>query len=256
MTRYFNVAGPCNEADHYMIDASSRLQGIADLINQKQYFVIHAARQSGKTTFLLDMTERLNAEGKYYALYCSLETGQGVTEPKEGIPAIMRQVSKALRFSGIPNGAKFAENADVSDFTGVLATELTVFCMSLDKPLVIFFDEADCLSEGTLITFLRQLRDGYNTRSQIPFVHSIALVGMRNIRDFKAKIRPDRESMGSASPFNVITKALTLRNFTREEIMELYGQHTRETGQTFDPEAVELVWCQTQGQPWLVNAVA
>ncbi|MDR1407899.1 MAG: ATP-binding protein, partial [Tannerella sp.] len=168
MARYFNVAGPCIEAKHYMIDASSRLRGIVGLIDQEQYFVIHAARQSGKTTFLLDMTERLNAEGKYYAFYCSLEIGQGIIDPEKGIPAIMRQVSKALRFSGIPNGAKFAENADVSDFTGVLAIELTVFCMSLDKPLVIFFDEADCLSEGTLITFLRQLRDGYNSRSRIP----------------------------------------------------------------------------------------
>ncbi|MDR1406877.1 MAG: ATP-binding protein, partial [Tannerella sp.] len=44
--------------------------------------------------------------------------------------------------------------------------------------------------------------------------------------------------------------------FTREEIAALYSQHTCETGQTFDPEAVELIWSQTQGQPWLVNAVA
>ncbi|MDR1406715.1 MAG: ATP-binding protein, partial [Tannerella sp.] len=230
MARYFNVAGPCIEADHYMIDASSRLKGIAALIDQKQYFVIHAARQSGKTTFLLDMTARLNAEGNYYALYCSLETGQGVTDPEKGIPAITNGIKSTLRHSKLPGGKDFAAGEDMSDYTNVLRNALTEFCMSLDKPLVIFFDEADCLSEGTLITFLRQLRNGYNTRSQIPFVHSIVLVGMRNIRDFKAKIRPDRESMGSASPFNIITKALTLHNFTREEIMELYGQHTRETG--------------------------
>jgi len=64
------------------------------------------------------------------------------------------------------------------------------FNRSLDKPLVIFFDEADCLSDDTLITFLRQLRDGYIARRNgNPFVHSIALVGMRNIRDYKARIR-------------------------------------------------------------------
>jgi hypothetical protein len=39
--------------------------------------------------------------------------------------------------------------------------------MLLDKPLVIFFDKADCLSEGTLISFLRQLRDGYNSRPEL-----------------------------------------------------------------------------------------
>ncbi|MDR1406700.1 MAG: ATP-binding protein, partial [Tannerella sp.] len=256
MARYFNVAGPCNETDHYIVDASSRLKGIADLIDLKQYFVIHAARQSGKTTFLLDMTERLNAESKYYAFYCSLEMGQGITEPEKGIPTIVNKMKLDLRYSNIPGGKEFAAGEDMSDYANVLRSALINFCLSLDRPLVIFFDEADCLSEGTLISFLRQLRDGYNTRSRIPFVHSIALVGMRNIRDFKAKIRPDRESLGGASPFNVITKALTLRNFTREEIVDLYSQHTRETGQTFDPEAIELVWLRTQGQPWLVNAVA
>jgi hypothetical protein len=79
---------------------------------------------------------------------------------------------------------------------------------------------------------------------------------MRNIRDYKAKIRPDSESLGSASPFNIVTESFTLQNFTKEEIVHLYGQHTGETGQVFEDEAIELVWQQTQGQPWLVNAIA
>jgi len=53
----------------------------------KQYFVIHAARQSGKTTYLQDLTKRLNAGKQYYALYCSLEEVQGVIEPERGIPS-------------------------------------------------------------------------------------------------------------------------------------------------------------------------
>ncbi|GHT44184.1 hypothetical protein AGMMS49965_19390 [Bacteroidia bacterium] len=256
MARYFNVAGPCNEAQHYMIEASSRLTGITELIDQEQYFVIHAPRQSGKTTFLMDLANRINHEGKYYALYCSLEAAQGVIDPKEGIPAIVKGLKSDLRYSAIPGARKFAADADYSDFTNVLKDELTDFCIALDKSLVIFFDEADCLSEGTLITFLRQLRNAYNTRSRTPFVRSIALVGMRNIRDFKAKIRPDSESLGSASPFNIITKAMTFSNFTKEEIVKLYALHTAETGQVFEPEAIELVHQQTQGQPWLVNAIA
>ncbi|MDR1582407.1 MAG: hypothetical protein LBS55_03965, partial [Prevotellaceae bacterium] len=126
--------------------------------------MIHAARQSGKTTCLKDLTDRLNTAGKYYALYCSLESVQGVIEPKEGIPQIVMKIKNQLRFSNIPHKTEFAGNADYNDFTGVLNMELTLFCMLLDKPLVIFFDKADCLSEGTLISFLRQLRDGYNSR--------------------------------------------------------------------------------------------
>jgi len=60
---------------------------------------------------------------------------------------------------------------------------------------------------------------------------------MRNIRDYKAQIRDEKETLGSASPFNIITDALTLKNFTKEEITSLYKQHTDETGQLFENEA-------------------
>jgi hypothetical protein len=239
-----------------MIEASTRLHGVEELIDMEQYFVIHAARQSGKTTYLRDLTQRLHAEGKYYALYCSLENMQNIIDPEKGIPEIVRKIKSELEFSGIPHAENFAKEADYEHFTGILKTVLTRFCMLLDKPLVILFDEADCLSEGTLITFLRQLRDGYNNRAYIPFVHSVALVGMRNIRDFKAQVRPDSQTLGSASPFNIVTESLTLKNFTKEEIITLYRQHTDDTGQIFEERAIELVWEQTQGQPWLVNAIA
>ena len=70
---YFNTSGPCNKEKHYMIESSTRLKGVEQLIDMEQYFVIHAARQSGKTTYLLDLEAKINAAGKYYALYCSLE---------------------------------------------------------------------------------------------------------------------------------------------------------------------------------------
>ncbi|MDR3187659.1 MAG: AAA-like domain-containing protein [Prevotellaceae bacterium] len=250
------------------------MRGVEQLIAQKQYFVIHAARQSGKTTYLRDLTQRLNAGGQYYALYCSLEGVQNVTDAKEGIPAVVSCIKKFLLFSPVPEGDKFAEDADMTDYLNVLSIALTLLCMQLDKPLVILFDEVDCLSEGTLISFLRQLRSGYNDRSTVPFPHSVALVGMRNIRDYKAKVRPDSESLGSASPFNIVTKTYTLQNFTKEEITHLvtktytlqnftkeeithlYRQHTDATGQLFEEDAIALVCEQTQGQPWLVNAIA
>ncbi|MDR3296729.1 MAG: ATP-binding protein, partial [Prevotellaceae bacterium] len=69
----FNIAGPCNPAKHYMIDAATRLKGVERLIDKEQYFVIHAARQSGKTTYLNDLVDHLNAKEQCYALYCTLE---------------------------------------------------------------------------------------------------------------------------------------------------------------------------------------
>jgi type II secretory pathway predicted ATPase ExeA len=255
--RYFNVAGPCSREKHYMIEASSRLHGADRLIDMAQYFVIHAARQSGKTTYLRDLERRLGAGGRHYALYCSLEAAQGVADPGHGIPVVLDCVTLALQRSSIPFA--YDERYEKEKATRPLVALnifLTDLCKSLDKPLVILFDEIDCLSGGTLISFLRQLRMGYNERSTSPFVHSIALVGMRSIRDYRANIRPESESLGSASPFNVVTESLTLENFTKSEIGSLYRQHTDETGQIFTEDTIELVYQQTRGQPWLVNAIA
>ena len=79
---------------------------------------------------------------------------------------------------------------------------------------------------------------------------------MRNIRDYKARIRPDAQTMGSASPFNIITEALMLSSFSEEDIRTLYGQHTAATEQAFTDEAVSTAYALTRGQPWLVNALA
>jgi hypothetical protein len=142
------------------------------------------------------------------------------------------------------------------NYSNVLKDFLTRYCAKLDKPLILLLDEADCLSEDALLSFLRQLRNGYVNRSIMPFPTTVALVGMRNIRDYKVKIRDNKETLGTASPFNIITSSLTLRNFTREEVGRLYLQHTEETGQIFEEGAIELAFEQTLGQPWLVNAIA
>jgi len=255
--KYFNVTGPCHPSEHYMLDplrdSSEELMG---LIDQKQYFVIHAARQSGKTTLLLELTDKIEAEGKYYALYCSLEKIQGITDSKEAMPEIIDVLKMAFYGSNIPKAELFAKEPSGIGFASLLQFELSKISKILDKPLIIFFDEADCLSESTLISFLRQLRNGFVSRTKVPFIHSLALVGMRNIRDYKARIRDDSATLGSASPFNIVKESLSINTFTKEEISELYSQHTADTGQIFEPEAVNCIFEQTSGQPWLVNAIA
>jgi hypothetical protein len=132
-------------------------------------------------------------------------------------------------------------------------------CRSLDKDFIIFFDEADCLTGPAALTFLSQIRSGYiarNSKIKISFPRSIALVGMRNIKDYKIKIQPEEQSSGAASPFNIITETYTLSNFTAEEIRILYGQHTQASGQKFLDSFIERVWYWSEGQPWLVNALA
>ncbi len=237
-----------------MLPPQDRCTGAMVLIRSESYFIVHAARQSGKTTLLKSLVESINAEGTSYALYCSLEACQGVTDPKDGIPAVVRRLIDTIHT--FPEGKRLTFNPDWEGYTVVLKAFLSSLCRQLDKPLVLLFDEVDCMSEGTLILFLRQLRDGFNCRAEIPFPSSVALVGMRNIRDYKAKVRPDSDTLGSASPFNISARSLTLKNFSREEIATLYAQHTEATRQAFPSEVVDKVFEQTQGQPWLVNAIA
>lgn len=239
-----------------MLEARSRCVELMELIERRQYFVLHAARQTGKTTLLNNLEQELNAGTDYHALYCSLESVQPFSDPDEGIPAVIAAIRSACRYHPVLRTHNFAAEFDQRMPGSALKDGFTEMAAALDRPLVVLFDEADCLSNGTLIGFLRQLRDGYVNRIRIPFIHSLALVGMRNIRDYKAKLRDESQTLGSASPFNIVTEALTLREFTRDEIAALYGQHTADTDQRFAESAIDRVFYWTQGQPWLVNAIA
>ena len=258
--RFFNIAGPCNPVEHYMLPALERLPEVYKLIRKKQYFVLHAPRQSGKTTAIKALAGEINAKEEKVALYCSLESAENFGR-EEGLSKICTVLCKQIQ--GCTPLAKFHQEFSEADkqrvkekMPGDVGELLTGITRKAEKPLVVFFDEVDCLQDELLISFLRQLRDGYVNRDEIPFPSSIALVGLRNIRDYKVKIRPEAKSLGTASPFNIIAKASTLRNFTLDEIRTLYNQRTAETGQIFEEAAVEKAYEYTCGQPWLVNALA
>uniref|UniRef100_UPI0005EAF7E5 ATP-binding protein n=1 Tax=Desulfonatronovibrio magnus TaxID=698827 RepID=UPI0005EAF7E5 len=150
MNRYFNIAGPCVPDEHYMIPTEQRCKGLDILIEQEQYFVIHAARQSGKTTLLNELASQLNAQGRYYALYCSLESVQNIGEPEIGIPAITNAIDSAIRYNSFLSIKEFLLPKISGRFNVELKESLIEYCMKLDKPLIILFDEVDCLANGTL----------------------------------------------------------------------------------------------------------
>ena len=256
MERFFNTAGPCNARSHYIVPVLNRTKGISTLIKRAQYFVIHAARQTGKTTLLHHWVDKINSDGDYYALYCSLESVQAFNNPEKGIPEILEKIHSEIKFSFLPKSDVFEKEKKSAFTSSMIINSFREYCAELDKPLILFFDEIDGLEDGTLVTFLRQLREGFVSRERIPFVHSIALVGMRDVRDYKSKIREGRDTLGSKSPFNIIAETLTLGNFSFEEVDDLYEQHTEETGQIFEKTAVEYIYTQSCGQPWLVNAIA
>lgn len=76
--RFFNTAGPVNCEYHYCLPPLQRvdLNAILRLIQQQKYFILHAPRQAGKTSFLLALTEYLNQTNQYRCLYSNVEGGQ------------------------------------------------------------------------------------------------------------------------------------------------------------------------------------
>nr|MDJ0841961.1 ATP-binding protein [Acidobacteriota bacterium] len=252
MEKFFNTAGPCIPDRHYMLPSEARCADLHQLVREERYFVIHAPRQVGKTTLIQHFVHRINQEGRYLAVYCTLETAHNITDVTRGMGVILHVIQKAIRYN--PHAEPKMELVDLDQPDTALNSTLATYCAAIDKPLVLMIDEADCLEDGLLISFLRQLRQGYVERGHIPFVHSLALVGMRNIRDYKSMIRNGRETLGSASPFNIVSKALTIRNFTHDELKSLLLQHTEATGQLFSDEVIARLFYYSNGQPWLCNA--
>jgi predicted AAA+ superfamily ATPase len=78
----FNTTGPCDPDEHYMLPPEERLVGtnLNRYIEKKLYWVLHAPRRTGKTTFLISWMRELNASGKYVACYVSVERCQGIPD--------------------------------------------------------------------------------------------------------------------------------------------------------------------------------
>ena len=253
MPRFFNTSGPNDPADHYTLSILGRLPGIRRFIDHKLYFVLHAPRQAGKTTALLSLAKELNGEGKHVAVLLSMEQGAPFSkDPGAAELAILESWRGSVQ-AWLPAELQPPAWPDAAP-GGRLGAALRTWARASPRPLVVFLDEIDALQDEALISALRQIRAGFPTRPE-HFPSSLALVGLRDVRDYK--IRSNAEGrLGTSSPFNIKAESLTLHNFTHQEVAALYAQHTAETGQEFEPAAIDLAYALTQGQPWLVNALA
>jgi AAA domain len=253
MTRWFNTAGPCQPDIHYMLPSLARLPSVERLIAQRSYFVIHAPRQTGKTTAMLTLAQQLTAQGKYTAIMVSAEVGAPFEcDPGTAENAMLGAWRDSCRYE-LPQELQPPDLAEAAP-GGRIRSFLQAWAEKSQRPIVLFIDEIDSLRDNTLISILRQLRDGYPRRPGA-FPQSVALIGLRDVRDYKVT-SSGSDRLGTASPFNIKVESLTLRNFTRVEVGQLYHQHTEETGQIFTDEAINHAFALTQGQPWLVNALA
>ena len=253
MPRHFNTAGPCIAEDHYMVPPVPRLPDARDLIDQKAYFVVHAPRQTGKTTTLRALAKALTEEGRYTALHFSCEEA---SIAGENYGAVLRAVLFALRMAAdldLPPELRPPPFPDAPE-EQLLSVALRAWAQASPRPLVLVVDEIDSLVGQSLIGVLRQLRAGFPARPAA-FPWSVILCGMRDVRDYKLASGGAPPRMGSSSPFNIKVESNRLGDFSLDQVRELYGQHTAATGQPFTDKAVAHAFELSAGQPWLVNAL-
>ena len=258
--RYFNTAGPVVSDLHYCVPPLQRLEvdELLMLIRQRKYFVLHAPRQTGKTSALLALRDELNAGSEFRCVYVNVEGGQSA---REDVGAALRAILSALA-----RGAR--ETLADTFLTGVwlgildaagphdaLRDALARWAESDAKPLVLMIDEIDVLIGDTLLAVLRQLRAGYPERPG-RFPQSVILCGVRDVRDYRIRSSTENAIVAGGSAFNVRAESLRLGDFSPLEVESLLAQHTRETDQAFTSEARAAVQELTRGQPWLVNALA
>jgi hypothetical protein len=235
-----------------MLPPEDRLVGaqLHRYIRDKLYWVLHAPRQTGKTTFLQSWMREINSGDEAIACYVSVESCQGIVEPERAMPTINQAIRETAQKFNIPvpeeedRTSLYMLNTLLSDWAKLVAP----------KPLVVLFDEVDVLVGETMVSFLRQLRDGFASRGVGTFPVSIALVGMRDLKDYitlsKGGIAPN-----PGSPFNIKADSAVLSNFYKADIVKLFAQRTAETGQQITQDALDYVYEQSKGQPWIVNSL-
>ncbi len=252
MPKWFNTAGPCQSDIHYMLSPTARLPEVTQMIEQRSYFVLHAPRQVGKTTAMIALGQELTASGNYNAVMVSAEVRAAFPKDIGMAEAAMLEAWRRSCRAWLPADLQ-PPPWPTAQPGAQIGAALEAWAAASPRPVVLFIDEIDALQNEVLIGVLRQIRDGYPKRPQ-EFPQSIALIGLRDVRDYKVAAGGS-EKLGTSSPFNIKVRSITMRDFTFEEMVELYQQHQDYTGQQFTPEALDYAYELTNGQPWLVNAL-
>jgi hypothetical protein len=180
----------------------------------------------------------------------SVERAQGLNEIERAMPAICNAIRAAAVKQRLP-----APDFPTTDPASMLNDILSDWAGRVaPRALVVLFDETDVLKGGAMVSFLRQLRDGFATRAPGVFPTSTTLVGMRDLKDHITSTK-DGVAPNPGSPFNIKEDSAVIGNFSKENLAQLFAQRTAGTGQQITTDALDFAWEQSRGQPWIVNSL-
>jgi len=230
---------------------NSHKQDLKTMVDHGRYFSIFAPRQSGKTTFFRTFAKELETNTNYIFILMSFENCEDYDLQKfyhHIQNMIYKQLIKRLeviKCTQLKAAREFANKHDLHDSYDLYLLFEALNTIISHKKIVIFIDEFDGIPLHEIKNFLTTLRKLYQDYKEetAKALYSVGLVGIRNITQL---------TVGGVSPFN-IADHVEIPPFTLNNIRDLYQQYTKETNQPFTEEAIQLIFEQTQGQPWLVN---
>ena len=253
--RYFEKSGVVDPKASYYVPLENVTnmdnQDIKTMVDLGRYFSIFAPRQSGKTTFFEGFCSELEKDSAYISILLSFQDYKGLDRSKfysliqEGINEQLLQRLEEVRCDSLDAARALLAKQDVTDHISFRKLFQALNQAIKSKKIVIFIDEFDGIPRDDLENFLISLRELYQEYkgSEDKALYSVGLVGIRNITKL---------IVGGVSPFNIADQ-VSLPPFTFKNVHDLYAQYTEETNQSFTEGAVEKVFEETGGQPWLVN---
>ena len=263
MEREFNVTGLCVPHKHYMVDISSKVKQIKELIDKGHYFTINRARQYGKTTTISTLRRTLSDEYTVISLTFEGLGTENFATPEKFCQKFIQHISKALRFTNVREEYRESwKNPDVVDFD-TLSDHITDMCE--DKEIVLLIDEVDKTSNNQVfLDFLSMLRKKYLAAQDDldSTFHSIVLVGVYDVRNLKWKIKLASDGKIESttkvlnSPWNIAVDFEVNMSFDPEEISTMLIEYENDHKTGMDvKEMSEQIYFYTSGYPFLVSRI-
>jgi hypothetical protein len=244
--RKFSSYGPPNNKLHYyaprealITEALTQLKGeVPD--EGGHYITVWASRQTGKTWIMREVVLTLKQESQFDVVFLSLQYLQDVEDVNRVAKLIARKLIQQL------NLEKEITIDTVDDLERLFERG------TLSKPLILILDEFDALEQAVIARLVGVFRHIYTSRQNQAdkstaekdyLLHGMALIGVRAVLGVENV---------KGSPFNV-QRSLPIPNLTHDEVGYLFNWYQQESGQSIEPEVVERIWYEFQGQPGLTG---
>ncbi len=243
--RRFSSYGPIDRELHYYVprqelidEATQQLKGY-NPNKGGHYITVWAPRQTGKTWIMQEVVFNIREENQFDVVILPLQHLSNVTDVNRVAQVLGMELMEKLSL----------EKLDINtleDFRLLFKRE------TLRKPLILILDEFDGLQEPVIALLVGFFRNIYTARQNQTdkstaekdyLLHSMALIGVRSVLGVENV---------KGSPFNV-QRSLHIPNLIHDEVVELFNGYQEESGQSIEPEVVERIWSEFQGQPGLTG---